>query len=150
MLGRKQHNHAQNKRKRKYKKKKCRQRRIDKNEEASQPLRPPKIAHQAPRLRSAGTNQHLQKGTRHGCQGFPSVRGEERRRVAPTPSRKVQRHPQAPPRWCQPSQQGFLPIPTSTSGTPDLATKPTTNLRQPGHEAPHAVSPRHREAWPAQ
>ena len=114
---------------------------------------PPEIAHQAPSLRSTGTHQHLQEGTRRRrrcCQGFPPVHCEERGEVAPTPFRKVMRYPQAPPRRCRPSQQGFLPIPTSTSGTPELATKQTLTLRQPGHEASHAVSPRHREAWSAQ
>ena len=47
------------------------------NEEASWPLHPPEISHQTPSLRSTGTNQHLQEGTRRRrrcCQGFPPVR----------------------------------------------------------------------------
>ena len=64
------------------------------------------------------------------------IHGEERGRVASTPFRKVRRHPQAPPRRCRPSRQGFPPIPTRTSGAPEPATKPTTTQRQHGQEAP--------------
>nr|XP_040245894.1 transcriptional regulatory protein AlgP-like [Aegilops tauschii subsp. strangulata] len=39
-------------------------------------------------------------------------------------------------------------VDTRVAGTPELATKQTLTLRQPGHEASPAVSPRHREAWP--
>ena len=66
------------------------------------------------------------------------------------PSRKVRRHPQAPPRRCRPSQQRFLPIPASPSGTPEPATRPTTTLRKHEHEGSHAVLTTASRRWSVQ
>ena len=122
----------------KSKRNKCRQRRINKNEEASRSLRPPKISHQAPRLRSTGTNQHLKRDRDEddaAAKGFPRYTTRREEGLPPTPSRKVRRHPPASPRRCRTGRQGFTPIPTFTSDAPEPATKPTTILRQHGQEA---------------
>ena len=77
MLGRKQHRHAQKKRKRKYKRNKCRQRRINKNEESSRPLRPPGIFHQAPtpKRQYHATPPRKNATMTTLLQGFPPVHG---------------------------------------------------------------------------
>ena len=139
--------------KEKQQEKKCRQRRMNENEGASRPLRPPQISHQAPRLRSTGTNQHLQKGPRRRqrcCQGFPPVHDEARGRIAPD---ALQEGPAAPTDVAA----SVSDRPTGVSTDPNLHLGCSRACHQTIHHpaptrsrGPHAVSPRHskvRIAW---
>jgi len=132
--------------------KKCRQRRINENEDDSQPLRPPEdsttllaprnAAYQATHSRRNATTTTLLPDMAYGFPRYAKGRGREG--GYPTPFRKARRRPRASPRRCRTSRQGFLP--TSNQPRPQTIHRappylPSTNMRHHGLAATIAVSP---------